>query len=318
MQNEHPLGLVFMTNEQYHAAPGISKSHLDVIAKKSPKHYWEKYLNPDHEEPPKSAVFQLGQAIHTAVLEPETMTERVIVGLPHDRRSAANKQAWAEYELEHAGKVILSRDNFDHVKRVVDTIWKNPEARGLLTGGAAEQSFFAMMDVPSFGMETKGLTIDHDTGLPIDPMTGWLVSPDGKFIDAETGEVIQYLTKCQTDYINWGAGYVLDLKSTEDASEEAFGKSCANYRYPVQNAWYNDVLDASPYGRHPEGWAFMAFEKEPPYAIGIHYLDDFDIARGRIAAQRDFMRIARHRHADHWPDYGMGTKPLKLPTWMKL
>lgn len=294
MQTEHPLGLVDMTNERYHASPGISKSHLDVIAKKSPKHYWEKYLNPDHEVEPKSAVFQFGQASHTAILEPETMDERVIVGLPHDRRSNANKQAWGEFELEHFGKIILTREQHDGVLRIVDNVWANPEAAGLLTGGKAEQSYFAMMDV-----------IDPDDGSVL--------------IDNETGEIIQELVKCQTDYINWNAGYILDLKSTEDASEEGFGKSCANYRYPVQNAWYNDVLDASPYGRHPEAWAFLCFEKEPPFALGIYYLDDFDIARGRFAAQRDYKRIVECRRANHWPDYTVGgAKKLNLPRWMKL
>jgi hypothetical protein len=246
------------------------------------------------------------------------MKDRVIVGLPHDRRSKVNQQAWAEYELEHAGKIILSRDHLDDVERVVEAVWANADAAGLLTGGYAEQSIFAMMNVPSSAMDTTGLTIDNATGLPIDPMTGWLVSPDGTFINAETGEVIQHLTKCQLDYVNWNRGYILDLKSSEDASETAFAKSCANYRYPVQNAWYNDVLDASPFGYHPPNWAFLVFEKEPPYALGIHFLDEVDIARGRIASERDFMRIAQHRHANYWPDYGMSRKPLHLPGWMKL
>ena len=294
METQHPLGLVEYTNDQYHAAPGISKSHLDVIAGKSPKHYWEKYINPKHEEPPKSLVFQKGQAMHTAILEPETMSERVIVGLPHDRRSKANQQAWAEYELEHAGKIILSREHLDDVERVVEAVWRSPEAAGLLTGGYAEQSIFAMMQVPDD---------EHETGL---------------LLDHETGEVIEHLTKCQLDYVNWNRGYILDLKSSEDASPAGFAKSCANYRYPVQNAWYNDVLDASPFGYHPENWAFLVFEKEPPYAIGIHFLDEVDIARGRIAAHRDFKRIVQHRRANHWPDYGMSQKPLNLPSWTRL
>lgn len=290
MNVELPLGLVDMTNEQYHAAPGISKSHLDVIARKSPKHYWEKYINPDHEEDPKSQVFLIGKAMHTAILEPETMDERVIKGLPHDRRSSANKQAWAEYELEHAGKIILKQEDIDHVRRVVDAIWAHPVAAGLLTGGAPEQSFFAMMDVPD---GEGGVLIDH-----------------------ETGEIIQELTKCQTDYRVRGS-HIVDLKSTEDASEVGFGKSCANYRYPVQQAWYEDVLRAGG-DWQGESWAFLCFEKEPPYAIGIYFLDEFDVARGRVAAERDYKRIVECRRANHWPDYGEQIRKLQLPNWMKL
>ncbi|MND16981.1 Exodeoxyribonuclease 8 [compost metagenome] len=295
VETVHPLGPVVMTNEQYHAAPGISKSHLDVIARKSPKHYWEKYLNPDHEEDPKSRVFMFGQATHTAILEPETMEDRVVVGLPHDRRSNSNKQAWAEFELENFGRIILTRAELDAVMRIVDNVWAEPEIAGLLTGGIAEQSFFAMMDVPD---GEGGLLFDHDTG-----------------------EIIQSLVKCQPDYRRPGS-HIIDLKSTEDASREAFGKSCANYRYPVQQAWYTDVLDAcGHYSNEP--FLFLCFEKEPPFAIGLYPLEDVAVSQGRIAYERDFARIVTHKRQNYWPSHFRSikesiTNPLRLPGWMKL
>ena len=67
-----------------------------------------------------------------------------------------------------------------------------------------------------------------------------------------------------------------------------------------------------------ENWAFLCFEKEPPYALGIYYLDEFDVARGRVAAERDYKRIVECRRANHWPDYGEQIRKLPLPNWMKL
>lgn len=285
-----------MTNDQYHASPGISKSHLDKIRFGSPKHYWEQYLNPDHEQDEKSRVYLVGQAMHTAILEPETMADRVIVGLAHDRRSNANKQAWAEFELEHFNKIILTRAEMDDVERVVENVWAEPEIAGLLSGGVAEQSFFTMMPVPD---GEGGVLIDH-----------------------ETGEVIQELVKCQHDYRRPGS-HRIDLKSTMDASPEGFAKSCANYRYPVQQAWYTDVLEAGGVPVSDEPFLFLCFEKEPPYALGLYSLEDFAVSQGRIAAERDFNRIVMHKRANYWPSFFTSiadsmTNPLQMPRWMKL
>lgn len=136
------LGLVDMTNEEYHSAPGISKSHLDVIASKSPKHYWQQYINPEREPRTETAAMKMGTAIHTAILEPHDMDNRIVCGLDIDRRSNENKAKWAKFEFDNKDKIIISAENYDHVKRIRDAVWKHPVASGLLTGGRAEQTFF--------------------------------------------------------------------------------------------------------------------------------------------------------------------------------
>lgn len=286
------LGPVDVSNEQYHAMPGISKSHLDYIARrKSPKHYWQKYLNPNREPEIKTYDMIKGNAIHSAILQPDVAEKMVVIGLAHARRSKAEKEAWAEFELEHAGQYILKPDDYDEVFRVRDSFWNHPVAPGILSNGIAEQSFFAMRDVPD---GEGGVLIDH-----------------------ETGEVIQELVKCQTDFIRRDYDYIVDLKSTDDASEIGFANSCGNYRYPVQAAWYQDVLTAW-YGRAPKEWILIALEKEPPYAIGIYRFDEIDVAKGRLAADRDFKRIAECRRERYWPDYGETVKTIQLPIWTKL
>ena len=40
----HDVGMLDLTNEQYHAGPGISKSKLDAIAI-SPLNYWDQYVS---------------------------------------------------------------------------------------------------------------------------------------------------------------------------------------------------------------------------------------------------------------------------------
>lgn len=129
-------------------------------------------------------------------------------------------------------------------------------------------------------------------------------------IDSETGELI----KCRTDHLD--GDLIVDVKSTDDASPNGFGKSAANFGYPGQVAWYHDVFDAA-FGEHPQHWVFMAVEKDPPYAIGLYFPDAADVARARMANRRDFMRIVEHKRADHWPDYAERALPLSLPMWWK-
>lgn len=269
----HPLGLVIESNEAYHASTSaVSKSHLDVIANASPRHYWHKYLNPDREPEEPTPAKVLGSAVHSIILEPDLFTKQYVANPGIERRSNAGKAEYAAFIAEHKGKTILTDEQMQACLAVRDAVHQHPVAAGLLHGGQAEQSFYA--------------------------------------IDPETGELI----KCRTDYM--AGDMIVDVKTTDDASPTGFGKSAANYRYPMQTAWYHDVLDAA-FGEHPPYWVFLAVEKEPPYAIGIYYPDAADIARARVAARRDFMRIVEHRRSGEWPDYADMARPLALPTWWK-
>lgn len=270
----HPLGLVDCTNEQYHSGPGVSKSHLDTIASKSPLHYWHRYLNPDREpEEPTPAKIH-GTAIHSIILEPDTWATGYAINPGIDRRSNAGKAEYAAFLEENQGKVIITDEQAQACYAIRDAVYRHPLARGLLQGGKAEQTVYA--------------------------------------IDKETGELI----KCRMDYLPDNGSMIVDVKSTEDASPNGFGKSAANYRYPVQTAWYHHVLDEA-FGEHPPHWVFLAFEKEPPYAIGVYFAQPEDTARAAVAARRDFMRIVEHKRAGFWPDYGTEALPLGLPTWWK-
>lgn len=270
----HPLGLVQCSNAEYHSGPGISKSHLDCIAGKSPLHYWHKYLNPDREPEEPTPAKVLGSAIHSIILEPDLFDEEFAINPGIERRSNAGKAEYAAFLAENAGKTIITDEQAQACYAVRDAVHRHPLARGLLQSGKAEQSFYA--------------------------------------IDPETGELI----KCRIDYLPDNGSMIVDVKSTEDASPGGFGKSAANYRYPLQTAWYQDVLDACV-GEHPEHWVFLAFEKEPPYAIGVYFADPVDVQRARVAGRRDLQRIVEHKRAGVWPDYGTEALPLQLPTWWK-
>lgn len=272
----HPVGLVEQSNDEYHGGPGISKSHLDAIASASPAHYWHRYLNPDREPEEPTPAKIMGTAVHSAILEPD-LFPTACVAAPADinRRTNAGKAEWEAFLDAHKGKTILSAEDYKTCLAIRDAVHRHPLAAGLLTGGKAEQSFYA--------------------------------------VDQETGELI----KCRTDYRHDSGAMIVDVKTTDDASPAGFGKSAANYRYTVQTAWYNGVLDAA-FGEHPGDWVFLAVEKDPPYAIGVYFTEPEQLIRASIVARRDFLRIVEHKRRGYWPDYATAPLPLALPSWSRL
>ena len=78
-----------MTNHEYHAAPGISKSGLALIMR-SPAHFMFQ------EKRASSRAFVIGSAAHAAILEPELFAAQyMLLREVTDRRASAYKQAAA-------------------------------------------------------------------------------------------------------------------------------------------------------------------------------------------------------------------------------
>ena len=130
--SSHPLGVIDMSNDDYHAAPGVSKSHLDLMAQKSPLHYWHRYLNPNREPSEKTTFMKRGTATHIAILQPDQFENLVVCGLDCDKRSKENKARWADFELENADKTIITKDQWDNILPLRDKVWSHPEASRLL------------------------------------------------------------------------------------------------------------------------------------------------------------------------------------------
>lgn len=144
---DHPTGLVICTNEAYHSGPGVSKSHLDDIAPEldmTPLHYWHRHLNPDFVREDDTEATRFGTAVHTALLEPDLLSNTVVRGLDLARRSTADKYAHAEFEQRHEGKLILKPDEYDRVYQLRDRVMKHPFLSPILRRGKAEQSFYAI------------------------------------------------------------------------------------------------------------------------------------------------------------------------------
>ncbi|HEX7906737.1 MAG TPA: PD-(D/E)XK nuclease-like domain-containing protein [Paraburkholderia sp.] len=141
-QPEKLHGKVDISNDDYHAGPGISKSHLDEVADKSMLHYWQKYINPNRPPELEKDHLLVGQATHAAILEPDLFTSQFVESPAFNMRTKDGKQMFANFVEENPGKQILHPEDYKMCLDMRDAVYRHPVAPGLLAGGKTEQSFY--------------------------------------------------------------------------------------------------------------------------------------------------------------------------------
>lgn len=135
------------------------------------------------------------------------------------------------------------------------------------------------------------------------------------WMDDRTGEEC----KCRVDCLNtnYSRPIVVDVKSTTDASTEAFARDAIKYGYDFQSAMYAEGV-AKNIGQMPL-FVFVAVEKEPPYAVNILQADELLLRRGHNLF-RDYIGIYHEcKLTGNWYGYlGKSNQinNLALPAWL--
>lgn len=112
----------------------------------------------------------------------------------------------------------------------------------------------------------------------------------------------------------WGAkGFVVDIKTTDDASDRAFARAVANYQYHGQAAFYMDGLREN--GREPKNFFFIVVEKNPPHGVRTFMCGADMLSAGRGLYMRLLERHAECVAAGEWPGYPEEVAALELPAW---
>lgn len=124
--------------------------------------------------------------------------------------------------------------------------------------------------------------------------------------------------KCRPDWLT-DSGWLVDIKTTQDASLKGFQKAVANYRYHVQAAHYLNVFKLAT-GDTPRGFIFIAVESSDPYACQVFEASPLMVEAGAIEAARNLQALA-HAALTYplglsWPGYSDSIVTLDLPTWM--
>lgn len=223
-----------LSNADYHAGPGISKSGLDILAK-SPLHFWDRYMSAARQQSAETAAMAFGTAFHTAVLEPHDFAKWVVLDKV-DRRTKDGKAAAEEAEAKAAlqGGRVISRADMDIIAAMNTAVWSHPVSEHLETG------------VP----ELSVYWIDEDSGVFCRCRPDWLGS--SAVVDLKTTDDASPagFMRSAYNYRYWvQAAFYLDGLAANDVVIPYFIFAACEKSRPHQVVGYNVTHDLLEAGR---------------------------------------------------------------------
>ncbi len=136
--------------------------------------------------------------------------------------------------------------------------------------------------------------------------------------DPETGLTL----KCRPDFIH-EAGFLVDYKSTRDASRRSFQSDIfSEFKsfYILNAAHYVHCLKLAGVGRRDEA-TLIALEKEPPYALNVFPLDAGQLDHGERWRASLTRKYAECLATNTWPrysdEYPENAVPVEIPQYAR-
>ena len=265
--------------EDYHANAALSHSKLETFRRR-PALFFKKYIAKTLPAVEPSSAFRIGSAAHTAILEPIQYQLRYAIkpeGI--DRRTKDGKLAFAAFESENVGKIVIAGDEHDQVCSMFDAVNLHKLASQLLSAGTAEVTW-----------RTQG-------EMPLQCRTDWF-NPAG----------------CE---LSGGRPYVADLKTVESLDDEAFSnfeKAVFRYGYHRQAGFYLPLITEIT-GAPVFDFFFIAVEKVEPFGVAVYQLSDDAVGRGQDESMEDLRGIRSCMARGIWPNIEEKLHELGLPKW---
>ena len=146
-----------------------------------------------------------------------------------------------------------------------------------------------------------GALVGEDPG-PVETSLYWL------------DETTRRLCRARPDKLCANHDIIVDLKSTTNASANAFARSAANLRYDMSAALYARGYQAIM--RKPLGaYIFVVVEKEPPWQVGLYVLGEEELARGARLVDHALAIYDKCAREDTWPGLPSEIVELRYPRW---
>lgn len=263
--------IVDISNEEYHSDTKRISKSGLDLIEKAPAKYYAAYLDPNAPPRKESNTFDLGSLVHSLSLEPEKFTSEYAIVPKVDRRTISGKAAWEQFQEISEGKKIIDQNIYKQGVSMRDSVMRHPAARKLLLENQGVAE-------QTFFFE------DQYTGAPCKIRTD------------------KYLPKINT---------IIDIKTTEDASNKGFSRSVFKYNYTKQGAFYKDGILAAT-GQMVDNFIFIAVEKTYPFLVGVYYMNLEQFAHGRQQYIRDLAIYNECRRTGNWYGYSEKIEELEF------
>lgn len=286
----------------YRAHPGISQSSMKELLV-SPAHYRARY-GPDAEPFFPSASMIQGTAIHARVLEPESFDDQFI-----SKASKPKELTVAELKSQ------LDEQGIEYPKSA-----KKGDLEALLWPEGKPKDHRTALDA-----EVYDSVLRCGDALRTHDITGQWLSPGQKdfrrfnevslFAKNQLGQLVKgRFDRMAYDGVTLS---ILDLKTTHTASPREFQRTCANFGYDLQAAWYTDLAATCfPEARAIEFY-FIAVERKAPYGISVFRASEQLLQSGRHKMAKALDLFAQCSELDYWPSYEPVVHSLDMPSWAK-
>jgi hypothetical protein len=125
----------------------------------------------------------------------------------------------------------------------------------------------------------------------------------------ETGLV----RKVRPDFLRQGH-IIVDVKTTTNGEPRTFERAIATFNYHLSAAYYLDVV-SSVTGERFDQFIIVAVEKEAPFGVSVHLLDDGTIGAGRHLYKKALNTLKECKSKNAWPGYPDEILSASLPHW---
>ena len=230
---------------------------------------WEIRKSPAHylyavtHEGKTTPALAFGTAAHKFILEPDLFWDEYALAPEVDRRTKEGKITWNQ-----------------HLREIEE------------------------MGKSSISISDFAVIEDMDRAIQANPTAKVLLKTGRhevpiQWTDPLTGELCKCRPDCLMEYS--GVKYIVDYKTTTSCESGAFERSCRSYGYQLQAAMYsegvfNETLETYRF-------AFVAQEKNPPYAVRVYFCDQGFIDEG-LQLFRELIGIYHEcKESGEWPGY---------------
>jgi hypothetical protein len=223
----------------------------------------------------ETPAMRLGTATHKLILEAYDFASEIAISKKFGTGKAAKAEK-AEFYAEHEGKTIITADDYENCKYMRDSLLNLSEVREIFETGEAEVS---------------GYYVDRDRYSAGSNM----------------------LCKFRPDWEN--SWCIADVKSTIDASEQAFSRTIHALHYNVSAAHY---LEGSRIltGQEHDQFLFLCVEPNPPYEAAVYKLGPESLEAGLMQRRYALDAIKRGRETKEWPLLNNGVaRVIEMPSY---
>lgn len=269
----------------YHRFRAASASALKVIHAGTPAHLKREWDEPQDPTP----AMQWGTALHWAVLEPHAPSPVAVTPetytIPEDAKP--KKDGPKPGDVLPWNPLAGPCKDWTALQRAAGKIIMRPEEFLAL-----RKTALAVNQHPEAGPMLRAARFREATIVWEHPL--------------------QVPCKARLDAIGGQAEpFIVDLKTTTDASPAGFARKAWDLGYHLQAAWYVDALSEIRRCDHPVFY-FVAVEKDSGL-VSVHQATDDFIAAGREAYRRALDQFAEAWHSGVWPGYPDEIHALDVP-----